>query len=262
MLCLAAGFANGAAAAPPFPEDEEESPTIERELRARRRPVSPLAPAPLPPPEIAPAVKPSGAYGISVARVSDGERTATLPFVIQWNLAGGASSLAVESDGPTWSRQGDSSVSGFSDFDFWARWTRPDSSLSAKFGITVGSRRTIGNDFDRGFVHLYQKVSLDPQHTAMFVAGVRQRISRRQQDRGATGEIIVELSRKLAWGSTVHSAFLKLTHIKPNARSGKTKIRLGADVGVANGTLTAAVSRKLSQGGGSTTLAVDWIREF
>ena len=262
LLCLAAGFANGASAAPPLPEDEEESLTIERELRARRRPLPPLPPAPLPPQENAPAVKLSGTYGISVARVSDSERTATLPFAIQWDLNGGGSSFAVESDGLTWSRQGSSSVSVMSDLDFWIRLTPPNSTLSAKFGITVGSRGAVGNNFDRVFAHLYQKVSLDPQHTAMFVAGVRQRINHRQQDPGATGELIAELSRKLASGSAVHSAFLRLTHIKPQARSGNTRIRLGADIGAASGMLTLAATRKLSQGGGTTALTVDWIREF
>lgn len=258
FMCLTTGLVIGAAAAPPLPEDEEESPTIERELQTRRRPGPTLPPAPPP----VQAVRVSGSYGISLARVSDGERAANLPFAIQWDLASGAWSLAVESDGPTRSSQGDSSVSGMSDVDLWARWTPSKSSLSAKFGITVGTRGAVGNDFDRAFAHLYQNVALNPNLTAMLVVGVRQRINHRQQNPGATGEVVAELSRRLASGSAVQSAFVKITHVKPQAGLGKTKIRLGVDVGVSGGTLTPTVTRKLSQGGGSTTLAVDWVRAF
>lgn len=262
LLCLAAGFSAGATAAPSLAEDEEESPTIERELRTRRRPVTAPSPAPSPTQEVAPAAKLSGSYGLSLARVSVGERVATLPFAIQWNRAGGTSALALESDGPAWSHQGGSSASGMSNIDLWARWTPSMSSLSAKFGLTVGSRSAIGNDFDRAFAHLYQKVPLDPQLTALFVLGVRQRINHRQPDRGVTGEMVAELSHKFASASPVQSALVKITRIKPQARSGTTKVRLGADAGVGGGTLTPTLTRKLSAGGGSTTLAVDWFREF
>lgn len=203
----------------------------------------------------------SGIYGLSASRSRSRSSTVNTPFALQADLPAGRWSFAVETDGFAWQCEPGQSISGFNDVDLWVRWSSGESLVKA--GLAVGGRGVVGNDFDRAFIHLYQKWTPTELWKVTGVLSLRRQLNRVAPDRHpASAEVVVEGARSLPGHGALQSLLFKATHVRPEGRVGHSKIRAGVDVALAGATFTPFATWKRKPGASDTELGFDFTWEY